>query len=194
MMTMSATMNSAIVTADEPMPMSNPCVDMVEVERGAKRRMRASGLRSAMTQRRAAHADDVHRVAARHVGRGELGVPLRAAVGDARACRPDSTPARAPSGRCRATAPARRRAVRRRQRCASDDAGHRDDAGDDELHREARRRAARRARRWRTRRRPPAGRTSRSRARRRPAPPRTIHQIQYAAILTPSPLRVPREA
>ena len=70
-------------------------------------------------QRRAARADDVHRLGARRAGRRELGVPLRAAVVDARACRRPSSPSTrtdwpTSSGAAAAAAPRRSR-----QRCAA---------------------------------------------------------------------------
>ena len=67
---------------------------------------RRQARRSAMSERRAARADDVHRVGARHVRRRELGVPLRAAV--VRRARVPSSfqPSTGPTARGRAAAAA----------------------------------------------------------------------------------------
>src|SRR5688500_18684494 len=79
MTTINATMNSTIVTAEEPIPMSNPCVDMLNA--GVTKR--CSGRAVGDDERRAPHADDHHRIAARHVGACRLGLPQRASIRDA---------------------------------------------------------------------------------------------------------------
>ena len=82
-----------------------------------------------------------------HVRRRELGVPLRAAIVDARGAVGVPALRRAPTGRRRATAAAPARRAPRASGARRSYRDHREHAADEQLHRHATRRATRRCRR-----------------------------------------------